>query len=158
MTAKQQHAATASASGEFSFKLTDDDDGLSTLKRNVAKSGLLSGQSTLQRMPESLPETIAEKERAVELDDVERLEEEEATTTYKMPLHLLTSNGFEKIEEFPFGEDIDHDCEKSTYFSLPSMPHSISNPSLHSTASEIDAHGTSFGNPLFTKEDAETRF
>ena len=158
MTTKQKQATTASTSGEFSFKLTDDDDGLSTLKRNVAKSGILSGQSTLQRMPKSLPETIAEKERAIELDDVESLEEEDATTTFKMPIHLLASTGFEKVEEFPFGEDADYDCEKSTYFTLPSMPHSISDPSLQSTASEIDAHETSFGNPLFKKEDAETRF
>ena len=153
MTSKKPRATTASTSDEFSFQFFDDDDGMSTLKRNVAKSGMLSGLSTLQRIPKSLPETIGEKERAAELADAEISEEEEASTTFKLPTHQLLSDTVETVEQLSQGGDKDYEFEENVCFSLPTVPHSTSNPSLHSTASETDAQVTSFNNPLFAKKD-----
>ena len=135
-TSKWQHATTASKSDEFSFTITDDgddddDDGISTPRQNIAKSGIPSRHSTHQCIPKSLPKMIAEKEMAAELDDVENLAEDEATTTFKMPVHVLVNDGFEKVKE------------------LPAVSHSISNPSLQPTTSETDAHETSLYNPLY---------
>ena len=137
MISRQPCTTNASASEEFSFQLSDDDDAMSTLKRNVAKS-------------RSLPETIAEKEKVAELADIESLEEEGAMTTFKLPAQLLVSGSMEFAEEFSLGGDADHDFEKSTCFTLPVMPHSTSNPSFQSITSETDAQETSINNPMFT--------
>ena len=153
MTSKKQLSSPASASDVFAFQLADDDDGLSTPKRNVAKSGIPSGYSTNQCLPKSLPETIEEKAKSSKVADVESLEEEEATTIFKLPVHRLLSKGLEIVEPSSYGGDTDHDFEKCTYFVLPAIPHAISNPSLQSTASETHVHVTNFENPLVANKD-----
>ena len=158
MTSRQQHATTASANDEFSLRLSTDDDGISTLKRNVAKSGILSGLSTLQRTPRSLPETIAEKEKAAELADIESSEEKGTTTTFKLPTQLIVSDSLEIIERISLGGDTDYEFEQSTYIRLPAMPYSTSNPNLQSMTLEADEQETSLYNPMFMEKDEETEF
>ena len=159
MTSKKPPSSTASASDVFSFQLEDDDDGMSTLKRNVAKSGILPGSSTLQRLPKGLPETIEEKDKSAEVANVESLEEEEATTTFKFPADLLVNDVLENVDAFSYSGDIDLDIENTTctFLDLPAMSSSVSNPSLQSMTSETDVYVTSFTNPLLMMENKETR-
>ena len=145
MTSKQQQVTSTSTCADFSLnKLSDDEDGMNTLKRNVAKSGILSGSSTLQRTLKSIPEAIAEKEKCAELAEVEILEEEDATTPLKLPVHL--SDGLEIVDQLSLDGDPDHCLEKG----LPAMPLSTANPNLQSKTSE-----SGFTNPIFVGKDEE---
>ena len=147
MTSKPQQVTTTSACVDFSFKLSDDNDGMSTLKQNIAKSGILTESSTLEHMLKSIPQAIAEKEKSAELVDIESLEEKEAITPLKLQAHL--SDGLEIVNQLSLDGDQDHGLEKS----LSAMPLSTSNPSLQSATSET-GHG--FNNTIFVGKDDET--
>ena len=149
----QKTFITTSANDEFSVKVSNDDDdnGKSTLKLNLAKSGILPGLSTIQHAPLSLPETIAEKEEAAEFADIEGSEKVKVTTTFMLPLHVqedvIENDGFENTEKFSLpGEEMDYDVENAC-LALPTMSHSTSSRSLLSTKSETSVHITSFTTP-----------
>ena len=159
----QKVSITTTAKDEFSFNAPiDDGDGHDTLKHDLAKSGVLSGLSTIQHMSMSLPETITEKEEAAEFAGIKDLEESRVSTTFKLPPHvqddIIVNNGLEEAEKYSLlGGETDHSME-GTYLNLPTMPHSISNPSLLSIRSESDSHIISFTNPMFVEEDEEAQF
>ena len=156
-TTRQEHPITASVNDESSIRLSHDKDENGTLKRNLAKSDLTSGLSTIQRMPMNIPEVIAEKEEAVELAGVESLEETRPATTFKLPPDIILHCNSETAEQPSLNEGTECNVEKGSSFSLSTMPLSISNPSVYSPWSETDQQITILGNPM-TVEDEETHF
>ena len=147
MASKQQQVTSTSSCVEFSLKLSDDNEGMNTLKQNIAKSGIVSGSSTLQCNLKSVPEAIAEKEKSTELAEVESLQKENATTALKLPVHL--SDGLEIADQLSLDGDQGHSLEKSS----SAMPLSNSKSSLQSKTSET---GHCFNNPIFVGKDDKT--
>ena len=125
-----KHFAFERTNDEPSIELsTIDQDQNSALERNMSKSATLSETPTMKHTPPSIPERVANKEKAHEIGD--DIEEKQVTTTG------CTS--------------------ESTYFSLPSLIYSPSTSSLNSIDLETGACATTiFANPMLTEGEKKS--
>ena len=123
-----------------------DQDRNRTLKRNVFKSDTLSEAPTAKDEPLSVPELVAKREEALNFVDVDDFDGEQAMTAFELPTDRIGSI-FENPDKLSLGAETGPEWE-TTYFGLPTLTYSPSNPSLHAINTQTDAHFAIFDNPM----------
>ena len=144
----KHNSNSASINYESSMELYHNKHESNTPKQGLAKSGITSRLSTLQQKPSSIPETVTEKEEAIELANIEGLEEAGAETTFKIPPEVIFNENCEAFEQLCMKEEANHDLEKGNFFTVPAMPLSIPNASFDTAMSETNGEITILKNPM----------